>query len=162
MKYLLFIIIALLLVFWFIKIKIKIESKQGYLIITNIFKIKISLNKIFKSQPKNIKEIILIFKNITNPLVFKILSNVTIDKINITLGIKEESNPFIIFTFHMLLIEIRNICYKYFKNVKNEKFVIELQDLSIKEEIIMSINLGKLVMLILMNFNSFKKIIKYS
>lgn len=163
MKYLFLVIIGLLISLWFVKIKLEIEvSKEktkGNVIISNLFKYKISLNKTFDSKPKKLKDIFKILKMITNPLIKTVFSKAIIEKVDVELYMKEDDNPYLIFTGHLFLMKLRNLLYKYFKKVRKEKFKIGLEDEKSQGRIIVSINLGKLVTIILQNYDCFKKII---
>ncbi len=160
MKYLFLVIIGLLIGLWFVKIRLKIEKKDilvSTLIITNLFKYKINLNK-DTSNSKNLKDIIKWIKIINNSFLIKIFKNAVVENVNIELFIKEDNNPYLVFLEHMFLIEIRKICYKYFNKVEKENFKIEMGESKSKGEIVISINLGKLVTIIMLNYKSLKKL----
>ncbi len=160
MRYVLLGIIILFICLWFVKIKLRIEKKDilvTTLIITNLFKYKINLNK-DTSKSKNLKDVIKWFKIINNSFLIKSFNNAVVENVNIELFIEEDNNPYLIFLEHILLIEARKICYKYFKEVQKENFKIELGTSKSKGEIIISINLGKLVTIILQDYKSFKNL----
>lgn len=158
-------IIFLLVSLWIMRIKLKISKVSGNkvescLIISNLFRYKIDLETFSSSETKGIKDVIKFIKNITNPTMLKIFSTSLVEKINIELSFKMDSNPYLIFAGHMLLLELRNLCYRRFKKIKKEKYKIVLEEENAKQEIIISINLGKLVTIILRDYSSFKQLFK--
>lgn len=151
-------IIILIICLWFVKVKLKVTKDHKFntkLIISNLFKIKIDLEE--KEETQDLKKVIEVFRTITNPLISKIFSKSTIEKVKVNLFIREDQ-PYLVFLGHMLLIELRKLCHKYFKKIKYEKFKIEFGKQNFNGEIIVSINLGKLVTIILLNYKSFKKL----
>lgn len=164
MKYVLLGISILFISLWFVQIKLKIkkdndEAIKLKMIISNFLNLQIDLTKFFSAKPKGLKDLFKIIKKITNPLVFKILSELVVEKINIELSMDEDNNPYLIFASHMLLMEIRNLSYKYFKKIKKEKYSITLENNNFKGELIVSISLGKLVTIILTNYKNFRKLV---
>lgn len=164
MKYILLGIGILLTSLWFVQIKLKIEKIDDNLIkaklfISNLLKWKIDITKRFSAKPKGIKDLLKVIKTITNPLIIKILKELVIEKINIELSMKEDDSPYLIFAGHMLLMEIRNLSYKYFKRIKKEKYQLTLETNKFQGEIIVSITLGKLVTIIIANYQNFKKLV---
>lgn len=163
MKYVFLVIIGLLIGLWFMKIKLEINVKkdktEGNIIISNLFKYKISLDRLFTSKPKKIKDILKMLKTITNPLIRKVFSKAVVEVVNIELYMDDDNNPYWIFAGHMLLIELRSLLYKYFERIEQERFKVGLEEEKSNGKILISINLGKLVIIILQNYNHFKKII---
>lgn len=163
MKYVFLVIIGLLIGLWFMKIKLEIEinkdKTKGNIIVSNLFKYKISLDRLFTSKPKKIKDILKMLKTITNPLIRKVFSKAVVEVVNIELYMDDDNNPYWIFAGHMFLIELRSLLYKYFGKIKKEKFKVGLEEEKSNGKILVSINLGKLVTIILQNYYHFKRII---
>ncbi len=145
---------------YFVKIKLKIEKDDildTTLIISNFFKYKINLNK-DTSKSKNFKDVIKWFKIINNSFLIESFKNAVVEKVNMELFMKEDANPYLVFSAHILLIEARKICYEYFKKIQKENFKLQFGSSKSKGKIIISINFGKLVTIILQNYKSFKNL----
>lgn len=156
-------LLILIIILLFVKIELKIEKNNRIdttLIISKIFKYKIDLDEMVKSNSSNIKDTINGIKKITNPFIRKVFSEATVERINIKLLFKIDDNPYIIFMGHMLLLKLRNLCYDSFKKIKKEYFKVSFGKPNFEGVILVSISLGKLVTIIIGNYKQFKLLIK--
>lgn len=160
MNYIIIIISIISVLFLFIKVQLKIEKKEEVLIYLMIGKFyKKKLNK--KTGKSNtLKDLLEIVRKINNPIIEKILKKVTIENITITAGFKIDDSPYIIFSGHLILLQLQKIITSSFKKIKKQRYQIVVNNKQLKGEVLLSINLIKLVIIILCNYHEYQMIVR--
>ena len=152
-----YIIVLLIIIILFTRIKLKVlytNCLNLYLLIGSIFKKRIPMKKQKKVKIKNI--------GILNNILNSSLKHITINKIDIQLWYLILDDPYFVFSGYMLLNTIRSKCYNSFRKVKKENFELKYNNIkhNLKLEILISISIGRLLLVFIMNLPKILLLIK--
>lgn len=160
MYYVISTLIVIIIVLLVIRVQLKVEKKEKFkifLVIGGIYKKK--LNK-EENSDYGFKEFLETINRLNKPILDKILTKSTVKKVDVTASFNLEDNPYIIFSGHLLLLELRKQLILIFKKIKKERYQVLIGNKKLEGKLILSIGLIKLVIIILSNYPEFKMIIK--